>query len=147
MSKSILAICILPIISSGCLPLWAATMAPDRGMVSPDPGTERVSVIRQYGEPDSIKREGNEEVDRYESGDGPKPGERASWVAQAAFLDAFTLGVFEISAIPELVRVASGPAKYDVWAITYSPSGQVASVSRETKNAIIEPANTFRWER
>ncbi len=136
-----------PIILSGCLPLVAATAAPQRGFIKPELGTARSNVISQYGQPDSIRREGDQEVDLYESGDGPRPGERGEWVFEAVLIDAVTLGLFEISFFPELTRLAAGPKQYNVFSIRYSPSGQVVCVSQQTKNAVIEPADNFRWER
>lgn len=119
---------------SGCVPLEAATMAPNRGVVSPAPGTDRESVVRQYGEPDSIERN-DYEIDYYESGSGPKPGDRARWIGEAILLDTVSLGLLEIDTLAK-----RRSAQYDVYIVRYSSRGKVQSVTRTVQSyRLMEP--------
>ena len=127
---------------AGCLPLIAATAPYQRGSIDVSPGTERTAVLAKYGEPDSTRQSGDHEVDVYESGAGPEPGERAEAVAGAVAFDALTLGILEIGFIPEMCGAVEGHASYSVFTITYSAEGKVASETSETKRSLIEPAGS-----
>jgi hypothetical protein len=128
----------------GCLPFTAATTQYDRGYLDVSPGTDRPAVPAKYGEPDSKRQLDGHEVDIYESGDGPKPGDRAKSIASAIAFDAFTLGILEIGMIPEMCRALSGHASYSVFTITYSADDKVLSETKETRQSLIEPRQRGR---
>src|SRR5258707_8135767 len=112
---------------SGCVPMMMANTPYDRGSVVANQGQARATIIAKYGEPDHVSRVNDQEIDSYYSeADGPKPGERASFVAGGFLMDALYFGIPEVATIPEFVRMAEGP-EYDVYTITYTADGKVLS--------------------
>jgi len=105
---------------------------------------DRAAVVAKYGEPDSQRQLDGKEVDVYESGDGPKPGERAGSVAAAIAFDVLTFGILEIGFIPEMCAALEGHASYDVVTIVYSADGKVISKTKETKRSLTQPAESAR---
>jgi hypothetical protein len=66
------------------------------GLSFVSPRTTRSDLIAMYGQPDSTSYQQGKEVDLFESeSDGPKPGEKAGFVAAALVFDVLTMGVAE----------------------------------------------------
>ncbi|HVN89113.1 MAG TPA: hypothetical protein VMT61_04810 [Candidatus Binataceae bacterium] len=140
-TASLFALC-TSLATSGCLPIIAATTPYQRDSINASPGTDRATVIAKYGEPDSKSQLDGQEVDVYENGDGPKPGQRGRAVASAIAFDVLTLGILEIGFIPEMCGALEGHASYTVYTITYASDGKVLSETNETKKSHIEPSRS-----
>jgi hypothetical protein len=128
---------------SGCLVMAAVTDPYNKDLTQVARGTERNDVIAAYGQPKSTSFSDGKEVDTYECDPiGPKPGERAGLVTGMLFLDALTLGVTEIAAASlEPVRMAvNGRASYLLYAVSYTPSGKVESISVSKEKSLWMPA-------
>ncbi len=139
---------LLAMTAAGCALASTATQPPDRGFVSdghgglqfPFRGVNRATVIEQFGQPDSVERVQDKEVDVYESDPASpyKKGLPDRWFDFVGFffLDVVTLGVVDLSVtLPSLGE----KREYYVYSVAYSPEGKVESVSTERKKYWLPP--------
>jgi hypothetical protein len=140
----------LAMTAAGCALASVATQPPDRGFVSdghgglqfPLRGVNRATVIEQFGQPDSVERVQDKEVDVYES-DPASPYKKGlpesnRWFdfVGVLFLDVVTLGIVDLSvSLPSFGE----KREYHVYCVAYSPEGKVESVSTERKKYRLPP--------
>ncbi len=140
----------LAMTAAGCALASTATQPPDRGFVSdghgglqfPFRGVNRATVIEQFGQPDSVERVQDKEVDVYES-DPASPYAKGlpEWnrwfdFVDMLLVDVVTAGVADLSVtLPSLGE----KREYYVYSVAYSPEGKVESVSTERKKYWLPP--------